>query len=187
MASIAISHLCKMIESDDIGVAYLFCNYKAQADQSAPSLLAALAKQLVLCRPDIAAPVTQIYDYHLIRKSRPSLDEVFTALQSICSNYPTVYIIVDALDECSNSNGDRDRLIDKLHDLQARIDVRLLFTSRSISEITQKLRSNPLLEVRASEEDVRRFIASQMLRLPKHNEQLKAIIEARVVEAVDGM
>ena len=47
MTAIAINHLCGMAEGNDIGIAYLFCNYKAQTDQSAPSLLAALAKQLV--------------------------------------------------------------------------------------------------------------------------------------------
>jgi hypothetical protein len=187
MAAISIDHLCRMAGSDNIGVAYLFCDYKAQADQSALSLLAALLKQLVQSRTDIAAPVTQMYDGHSKRKSRPSLDEIFAALQSVCSNYPTVYIVVDALDECADRDGDRGRLIDKLCDLQARTDVRLLFTSRFVSEITQKFHSNPLLEVRASEEDVRRFVEGQMSRLPKYDEQLKVTIEDRIVEAVDGM
>jgi hypothetical protein len=32
MAAIAITHLCRTAGCDDIGVAYLFCNYKAQTD-----------------------------------------------------------------------------------------------------------------------------------------------------------
>ena len=47
MAAIAVNHLCRTAGCDDIGVAYLFYNYKAQADQSASGLLAALLKQLV--------------------------------------------------------------------------------------------------------------------------------------------
>jgi hypothetical protein len=72
MAAIAIDHLCGMAEGNDIGIAYLFCNYKAQTDQSAPSLLAALVKQLVQSRPEITAPVTHVYDQHSKRGSRPS-------------------------------------------------------------------------------------------------------------------
>src|SRR3989440_8652759 len=80
MTAIAINHLCRTAQCDDIGIAYLFCNYKAQADQSGPSLLAALLKQLVQSRPDIAAPVTHMYDHYLKRGNRPSLDDLFRAL-----------------------------------------------------------------------------------------------------------
>jgi hypothetical protein len=80
MAAIAIDYLCRTTGRDDIGVAYLFCNYKAQADQSASSLLAALLKQLVQSRLDIAALVAYMYDHHLKRRSKPSLDDIFAAL-----------------------------------------------------------------------------------------------------------
>jgi hypothetical protein len=109
MAAIAIDHLCGMAEGNDIGIAYLFCNYKAQTDQSAPSLLAALLKQLVQSRPEITAPVTHVYDQHSKRGSRPSLDDIFSALQSVCSNYTAVHIVVDALDECADRDGARER------------------------------------------------------------------------------
>jgi len=188
MAAIAIDHLCRTTTlCDTIGVVHLFCNYKAQADQSASSLLAALLKQLVQSRPDVAAPVTRMYDHHSKRRSKPSLDEIFGALQSVCSNYTTVYIVVDALDECADRDVARSRLIAKLRELQTSTDVRLLFTSRFITEITQEFQSNPILKVRASKEDVRRFVAGQMPRLLKYDEQLKRAIQDKIVEAVDGM
>jgi Cdc6-like AAA superfamily ATPase len=190
MAAIVIDHLCRTAECDDIGVAYLFCSYKEQALQSVSSLFAALLKQLVESRPDIAASVKQIHDHHLKQKSRPSFDEILRILQSICSSYTTVYIIVDALDECADRDGTRGRLIDKLRELQARTDVRLLFTSRSIPEITQKFQSNLILEVRASEEDARRFVAGQIPRLPnciRRDDELRLTVENEIVKAVDGM
>jgi hypothetical protein len=189
MAAIAIDHV-RTIRCDDVGVAYLFCNYKAQADQSALRLLAALLKQLVQSRPDMVAPVTHMYEHHSNQKSRPSLDDVFRALQSVCSNYAAVHIVVDALDECADKDGERGRLIDKLRELQARTDARLMCTSRFIPEITQKFTSNPILEVRASEEDVRRFVAGQITRLPKciqRDDELKRAVQNKIVEAVDGM
>jgi DNA replication protein DnaC len=64
MAAIVVNHLCRTTRGDNIGVAYLFCSYKEQADQSTASLLAALLKQLVQSRPDIAAPVMHIYGDH---------------------------------------------------------------------------------------------------------------------------
>ena len=188
MAAIAIDHLCKTMQNDDVGVTYLFCSYNAQADQSLSSLFAALLKQLVQSRPDVAAPVTKIYDDNTERKSRPSLDEIFSSLQSVCSNYTAVYIVVDALDECED--GARGQLIDKLHELQSRKDVRVLFTSRFIFEITRKFHSEFTLEIRASEEDVKRFVAGQLPRLPRcvrNNEELQRTIQSKIVKAADGM
>jgi hypothetical protein len=79
------------------------------------------------------------------------IPRILRVLQSVCSNYTTVYIVVDALNECADRDGTRGQLIDKLSELQARTDVRLLFTSRFIPEITQKFQSNPILKVRAQE------------------------------------
>jgi hypothetical protein len=188
IAAIAVDHLSGTIWCNDIGVAYMYCNYKARADQSALNLLATLLKQLVQSRPDIAAPVTCMYDHHSERRSRPSLDDVFGTLQSVCSNYAAVHIVVDALDECTN--GTRDQLIDKLRDLQTRANVRLMFTSRFIPEIMENFASIPNLEVRASEDDVRRYVEGQIPRLPnciKRDDELKRVVENKIVDAVDGM
>jgi hypothetical protein len=190
MAAVAIDYLCRTAQSDDIGIAYLFCNYKAQVDQSALNLFAAVLKQLVQGRPDIAAPVMRIYDHHSKRRSKPSVDELIQALLSACSSYSTVYIIIDALDECSNTDGVRRHLIDRIRDLQASSNMRLLLTSRFIPEITHRFQSDPMLEVRASEEDVRRYIQGQIHRLAsciQHNKELQYVVQSKIIEAVDGM
>ncbi|KIM99237.1 hypothetical protein OIDMADRAFT_43209 [Oidiodendron maius Zn] len=190
MAAITVDHLCRTIQGDDIRVAYLFCSYKIQADQSATTLLAAILKQLVQSLPNIAAPVKEMYDFHSRQRSRPSFDEIFCALQSICSSYPAVYIIVDALDECANRDGARNRLVNKLCDLQVSTDMRLLFTSRSLPEITSMFQSALILEVHASEEDVRCFVTGQMPRLSKcvqRDDGLKQAVQDKIVKAADGM
>ena len=191
MAAVTIDHLNRSVRRKDIGVAYLFCSYKTQIDQSAPNLVAAVLKQLVYGRPDIAAPVTRLHDRHSTPRSKPFLDELTQALQSACSGYSTVYIVVDALDECSNTSGGvRRQLVDKLRSLQANRNVRLLFTSRFIPEVTEDFRLSPWLEVRASEEDVKRFVAGQIPRLPnciQRDKELKSAVQIKIVEAVDGM
>ncbi len=190
MSAIAIDHLCRTTRSDDMGVAYMFCSYKSQNDQSAASLFAALLKQLVQSRPEITAPVTQMHELHLKRGSKPSSSDILQALQSIFSAYTTIFIVVDALDECSDRDGARGQLIDKLHELQTRKDIRLLFTSRFMPEITRKFHSKSTLEIRASKEDVRRFVAGQIPRLPgciRRDEDLKLAVQNKIVEAADGM
>jgi hypothetical protein len=189
MAAIAIDHLGCLAWAD-VGLAYLFCNYKSQVNQSVHGLLSALLKQLVQSRIDIASPVTYLYNHHTKQKSRPSLDEIFTVLLTICSNHAGAYFVVDALDECSDQDGTRSQLLEKLRNLQAKTKVHLLFTSRFIPEIMEKFRSDPILEVRASEEDVKQFVAGQLPRLPKciqRDVELMLTVQSKVVKAVDGM
>jgi hypothetical protein len=189
MAAIAIDHLCRTAQAD-VGSAYLFCNYKSQVDQSVYGLLCALLKQVVQNRIDFAAPVTALYDQYSPRQNRPSLNEIFTALLNVCSSYSRVYVVVDALDECSDQTGTRNQLIERLRDLQMKTNVRLLFTSRIIPEITEKFRLDTTLEIQASEEDVEQFVAGQIPRLPsciRRNDELTRTVQSKIVEAVGGM
>ena len=116
MAAIAIDHLGTLAQAD-VGLAYVFCNYKSQIDQNLYGLLSALLKQLVQSRADIAVPVTRLYDHYSKQKSRLSLDEIFTALLTVCSNHARVYVVMDALDEYTDQDGTRSQLIEKLREL----------------------------------------------------------------------
>jgi hypothetical protein len=91
MAAVAVDHLNRSVHSENIGIAYLFCSYKAQINQSTPGLFSAVLRQLVQSRPDIAAPVMRMHDDHSKRRSKPSLDELILSLQSTRSSYYRLY------------------------------------------------------------------------------------------------
>ena len=64
-----------------------------------------------------------------------------------------------------------------------------MFTSRFIPDIVNKFSTALTLEIRASEEDVRRNVSGQILHLPKciqRDAALQRIVD-KVIEAVDGM
>lgn len=190
VAAIAIDHLLKSVQNSLHGVAYIYCNYKAQKEQDASSILAAILKQLVQARPSVAEPVERLHEQHANQGTRPSLDEVFSALRAVLAHYPTVYIVIDALDKCQDGDGTRRQFLAKLRDLQAGRDLRLMATSRSISEVVDEFREALRLEVQASKEDVKRFVAGQKYRLPKciqRDPALQDIVQDKIVEAVDGM
>ena len=190
MAAISIDHLCTKLESDAIGIAYIFCNYKAQEEQTTTRLLAAILKQLVQARPSIPEPVSRLYEDHYSRKTRPLLKEIFSALQNVVKSIARVYIIVDAVDECSDQDGTRSRLLAKLRDLQREADVHLMATSRHIPDIENKFQLVPWLEVRASKADVKQYVEGHIHRLPRcigRDDKLRTLVEDTIVEAVDGM
>ena len=112
------------------------------------------------------------------------------ALLLICSRFSTMYVIVDALNECLSEDGVRRQLIDSLRKLQANRNVRLLFTSRSIPEVTEDSKSSIQLEVRVSGEDVWHYIEGKLPQLPKcipQDGDLFKNVQTKIVEAVDGM
>jgi Cdc6-like AAA superfamily ATPase len=189
-AAIAIDHLLQSVQSSSVGVAYVYCNYKAQEEQGASSMLAAVVKQLVQARPSATEPVERLYKQHANRGTKPSLEEIFSALREVVAKYSIVYIVVDALDECRDSDGTRSQFLAKLRELQGGQDVRLMATSRFIPEIEAEFQTAVRLEMRASDEDVRRFVVGQMYRLPKciqRDPALQNMVEEKIPERVDGM
>lgn len=189
LTAIAIDHLLNL-ESIAVGVAFVYCNYKTQVDQNAASLLAAILKQLVQSRPSIAEPVRRLHEQHASRGTKPSLEEISGALQSVLANYSTVYVAVDALDEFRDQDRTWRQFLEKLRDLQGRADLRLVATSRFIPDIEDEFSTALKLEVRANDEDVKRFVAGQTYRLPKciqRDQTLQDMVQDKVAQAVDGM
>jgi hypothetical protein len=190
MAAIAIDHLCTSFPDEHIGVAYIYCNYKEHGSQSALSLLTALMKQLSQSQRNIPESVQRLYNDHYKQQTRPPLDEICNILRSICTVYSRVFIVVDALDECTQKNGERGSLIDKLRNLQAGTNVSIMATARLIPDIEQKFESATKLEVRASDSDVRRYVAGQIQQLPnciQHDDGLWTDVQDKITKSVDGM
>lgn len=188
ITAIAIQNLLDLGCENAYGVAYVYCNYKAQDEQDISSLLRAILKQLALCRSSTIEPIEQMYKRHANRGTKPSLDELYNILGEVVAQYPYVYIVVDALDECQKEP--RQRLLDKLRDLQGAHDVRLMVTSRLIPEILDVFEHALKLEIRADNGDIKQFIDSQRYRLPSRIQQDKSLlgaIEEKIVEASDGM
>ena len=190
MAATVIDHLSRQNEA--YGVACIFCNYKTPpSEQNATILLASILRQLVPDQSPIGESVRRLYEHHSKKNTRPLLGEIFTTLKSAVKNYSRVYLVVDALDECPTKDGTRSKLLVKIRDLQKEkgTDLRLMVTSRVILEI-EKFKEALRLEVRASDEDVKKFIADQMDRLPnvvQRDEELKDMVQSGIAQAVDGM
>lgn len=188
VAAIAIDYLLDSAQNSAYGVAYIYCNYKSQADQDTASILAAILKQLGQGRLSAFGPVERLYHKHASRGTSPSLDETFSALRDVLAQYPYIHIVVDALDECRNET--RRQLCTKLLDLQKGADVRLMVTSRFVPDIEDAFEAVLRLEVEASDEDVKQFVVGQIHRLPlciQRDVALRDLVQKNVVEAVDGM
>lgn len=190
ISAIALDHLHKTIHDHTVGVAYVFCNYKEHLEQNTLSLLSAILKQLVQAQPAAAGAANALHGLHSAMGTTASAEEISNTLKLTLKHFSTAYIVVDALDECSDKHNTPHRLLEKLRDLENTEGIRLMVTSRFIPDIEGEFKSASKLEIRASPHDVTKFVKGQIPRLGKcvqRDNDLKREIEEHIVEAVKGM
>lgn len=191
LTSIVIDDLATRFADDPtICIVYIYCNFRRQDEQKAEDLLASLLKQLAQGRPSLPNSVKYLYDSHKDKRTRPLFDEISRALQLVAAMYSRVFIIIDAIDECQANNGCRSRFLTEIFYLQTIVGVNLFTTSRFIPEIREKFKECISLEIRASEEDVRKYLDGHMFRLPGfiiRSPELQEEIKIKIVQSVRGM
>lgn len=180
----------RFLTDSSIGIAYIYCSFQRQEEQKLDDLLASLLKQLAESQSCLPEPVRDLYYRHKAKRTRPSLDEILRTLQTVRTMYSRVFIIVDALDECQASDGCMTRFLSELFNLQTRRGVNILATSRPIPEIVDHFKGRMSLEIRATSEDVERYLEGHLGQLPsviQRNRQLQEEIKTVISEAADGM
>ena len=191
LTSIVVDELSTRFQDDNsVVVAYLYCNFSRQLEQTLEALLASLLKQLAQGRPSLPESVKSLHDRCKARKTQPSADDISAVLHLVIAEYSQVFVVIDALDECQAQDDCRAKMLSKLSDLQAKCGTNLFATSRFIPESIEKLDQDLSLEIRANEQDVRRYIDGRVSHLPSfvnNNLDLQQQIKNEIVKAVDGM
>lgn len=190
LTSIVVDDLEKRFQDNkSTGIAYLYFHFRRQHEQKTDDILASLLKQLAQGQ-SLPESLKSLYDSHRHKRTRPSFDEISRPLQSVAAMYSRVFIIVDALDECQTFDGCRSRFLMEIFALQARCGANIFATSRFIPEITSTFNQGMVIEIRASDEDVQRYLEGHMGQLPSfvgRNRKLQEEIKTGISEAVDGM
>lgn len=165
ITAIVIDYLHRKFQGDpDIGIGYIYCNFRQQDNQKAHDLISILLKQLAQRRVLLDENVKCLYDKHQGNRTRPSTDEISRTHSLLAASFSRVFIVIDALDECEGSA--RARLLTELFGMQAKTGANIFATSRDNPEITARFKKSLSLEVRATEEDVGKYLDGHMFQLP---------------------
>jgi len=171
-------------------VLYAYCNSLEHEQQTAAILVGALLRHLATDQTDEIIRTTIMDFYHTFKAkdTRPSILDYSKKLQFLLPNLrERVFIIVDAIDECSDRH--RDTFLAELKKLPAR----LFFTSRPILEIHHQFRNEARLDVRATREDIKTYLEDQMTTRPYldmlkcRSPALAEEIVHHIIEKADGM
>ncbi|KAJ7576596.1 hypothetical protein C8J56DRAFT_870409 [Mycena floridula] len=195
LSSIIIDHL-QSFSMPDLAVLYIYCDYTRQSDQTPTQLLGSLLKQLVQHQSSISDHILDLYNSYSSRRAFPTSAELLTALHTEASFYHRVYIIVDALDESSETNQARKLFLSACSDQGPWLlsdHIHLLITSRDILLIAQEFHTAPRIPIEAHADDLQTYIKGRILsdikleRLIKGDVMLEAEIIGKVITKAAGM
>ncbi|PQE15529.1 ankyrin repeat protein [Rutstroemia sp. NJR-2017a WRK4] len=194
LTSIVIEELtARFGKVEGIGIAYIYCEFRRKDEQKASDLLANLLKQLARGWSSLPKSVKSLYEKyneHMNKQTRPSFDDISEALQSVAAMYSRIFIVVDALDECTPDDSCREKFLSKIFNLQGVYKVNIFTTSRPITEVTKDFKGSLEMEIYAKEQDVRTYLDDHMSPrrgFLKNNQELQDEIKNKIGAAVKGM
>jgi len=170
----------------DTGLAFIYCDYKENALQSLERFIGSIIRQLALQASAIPQSVCNLYEKYRAKGTPASLLEYLELLQYLAKGFDEMYLVIDALDECIDGNGE-SIWSGLLTNVTTYIpNLRLLCTSRHISDMGGILRDSTRIEIRADDADIRTYILAQV----KSRDRLlgfcskDAALESEILEAV---
>ena len=159
--SVVIDYLTNNNVGEDTKIAYLYCDYKDQAVQTAPNLIACLARQIIGCPKVLPPQLEKMHKELENQRRRPSFVEVKRLLVDLFKKYERIYVVVDALDECEAIR-ERRLLLPVLEGLP-RTSGRLFVTSRPNNEDISKIfGKESQITISATESDLRRYVTERI-------------------------
>ena len=191
LTSIVIDSLLSKFKKDaTVGIAYVYCNFRRKQEQGAKELLSAMLRQLVQGMSSIPDPIVQVYKQSSAKSVQPELSEISRLLHSTILLYSRTFFLVDALDECEGSGQFRNTFIAELKKIQTNAMTNLYLTSRFIPEIEKEFKECHVIEIRANEEDLQRYLVGHMGQLPSfvgRNPSLQEEIKKAILQTTQGM
>lgn len=191
LTSIVIGKLDQTFGSDQtVGISYVYCNFRRKDEQRVDQLVASLLKQLARQQASLPEQVRSLYQKHGRNSTRPSLEELTGALQSVATMYQRVFVAIDALDECQTEDDCRSRFLTAIFDLQAKTGASIFATSRINPDIGARFQGHLQQEIEATTEDVSAYLEGKMAHFPnfiQHNLELQKDIWTAIIQSVGGM
>ncbi|KAG4277992.1 hypothetical protein FPRO04_13988 [Fusarium proliferatum] len=167
LTSIVVESLEALFSKDKtVSIAYVYCNFQRQNDQTAKELVASLLKQLLQSLPTMPESIKLLYERHRTKGSPPSLEDVSSNLLSTAKLFSRIFIIIDAIDECCATDGTQTKFLEEIFKLQLHSKANVFATSRPIPEVKDQFQTSVVLEIRAIDEDVERFLRGHMPQMP---------------------
>lgn len=182
-SSLVIDKIRHTIRQSNACIAYIYFDYKSGEIQTGDHVVRTLLKQLLLPLDLVPRDLEGVYDE--CRSRLKDLDKAIFVRQllSTAAAFSSVYIILDALDECTS--GTLEEIIGLLRQFKDR-GIKVLCTFRPFLNLRVGLDVS-VHSIGAHDEDVRNYLSIRLNKAWPHNKCLRNKIIDRLAEGANGM
>ncbi|KAH0170342.1 hypothetical protein KCU67_g2679, partial [Aureobasidium melanogenum] len=186
ITSFVVSNVLERYKNDtQVGVAYIYCQFSRQEEQTAEYLKSSILRQL-LDRLNVIPDRIRSSCGSSRGKDDLTPDEVSDLLDFTLGLFKKSVFIIDAIDELPVST--RDEFLPQILVLQRGFDMNVFATSRH-SKMTQKFLNGSWVEVQSREEDLRCSAAAILKkgRLLSERPDLQQRALSKILQVADGI
>ena len=180
-----IDRLCDQAREEDIAVAWLYCDFKTQQDQTAINMMGAILKRLV------GRVIPEGIRKAFTDERRPLLADLMRILKTAITSSPQVFICIDALDECLPKN--LPELLESLRSIvQEFPKTRIFITGRPHvgEDIQRYIPGAVAIPIRPNQDDIRNYVVMRLDRDIEHkamSDDLRAEIVKTILDKMSNM
>ena len=164
-SAIIIDHLERQFKGDqDVGIAFVYCEYKQRERQTLFNLVAGIWRQLCQQRSAIAKAVQNKYESHYRQRIVLSFGDIEFIAVEVAESYTRVFLVIDVIDECTDEGLNQTLFLQFLQILKQGGSaiagkVQILVTSRQVETL---LETDDKLEILVNEDDLRSLVRKRV-------------------------
>jgi hypothetical protein len=197
-----IEDIKSLRETGSACLAYFYCDFRDENKQSRLNLVLSILSQLAAQSDSCCDTLSRLYSAHDDGRQKPNDRAFIQCLKDVLS-HPTqhsIYLIVDALDECPNNSGmpsSREEVLDLVQDLADLHLPSLHICVTSRPEIDIRTTLEPLTSLSVSlhnqsgqTKDIMDYVNSVVYsdkKMRRWREEDKSLVVSILSEKADGM
>jgi hypothetical protein len=166
---------------DDAGLAYIYLSYDGWDEQDISNIALRLLHQLLLRLEVLPSKITQKYDELQPRGQIPGSESLLDFLLNCSESFPSIYIVIDALDECNEMQ--LASIVSMIVQLSAIQKFKIFATSRHHPSPVQSLFARGItVEIDSRNHDIEDFLDVRLNGVKRMTLALKTKIMARLLK-----
>ena len=159
--SLVIDRLVAFYSCQNVAVAYHYFDFRDQQCQSVEAMLSSLLKQLATAKTELSYHVLELYQKFTRQQRQPKHEDLEEVMVPTCEAFDRVFLIIDALDECSPER--RRKVLEALKRLHEVQSVSIFVTSRPYpGDVKEAFEPFPKIDIEARDPDIRKYVRREI-------------------------